>query len=151
MPAAGPDDPAHPHAARPVPDQPRILIRGFGLVTPLAASAWETFSALLAGRTIADRAAGLPEDIAPVDLIRALGCVSIAQHVSADPAIELAERAAREAMFMAGVGDASELDGYLGTSKGAVKAMTMALAPSPFGRGRGEGIIEVGKLFIPTF
>ena len=24
-------------------------------------------------------------------------------------------------------------------------------SPSPFGRGRGEGIIEVGKLFIPTF
>ncbi len=103
------------------------MISGFGLVTPLAHSAWEAFSALLAGRTIADRAAALPADVAPLDLVRALGCVSIAQHAGSDPAIELAERAAREAMFTAGINDPSELTGYLGTSKGAVKAMTHAL------------------------
>ena len=50
-----------------------------GLVTPLGLSAWETFAALLAGRTIADRAAELPADISALDLVRATGGVSVAQ------------------------------------------------------------------------
>ncbi len=99
--------------------RPRLAIAGLGLVSPLGHGAWETFTGLLAGRTLAQRAQRLPDSIGPVDLVRALGGVSIAQHVSDDPTVELAERAAREAAMMAGVG----LDGlptWIGVSKGAV-------------------------------
>ena len=80
-----------------MPALARIFITGFGLVTPLGLGAWQTFAALLAGRAISDRAAGLPADIAGIDLARAIGCVAAAQHAADDPAIELAERAAAEA------------------------------------------------------
>lgn len=107
---------------------PRIFITGFGLVTPLGHSAWQTFSALLAGRTIADRVAELPTDIAPVDLVRAVGAVSFAQHSSCDPSVELAERAGREALTMAGVpqSEVAEIPCIIATSKGAVHALTAA-------------------------
>ncbi|MCE9589473.1 MAG: hypothetical protein K8S99_03000 [Planctomycetes bacterium] len=112
-----------------MPPNTRILITGFGLVTPLGLGAWETFSALLAGRTLSDRAERLPSDIAPVDLVRALGGVVVAQHATQDPAIDLAERAAREALFMAGVNTGHGEDpipAILGVSKGAVVAMSRA-------------------------
>ncbi len=107
-------------------NRPRIVIRGVGLVSPLGSSAWSTFSALLKGKTIHDRADGLPRDVNPVDLIRSLGDVATAQHAPTDPAVDLAECAAREALFMAGIepGDATC---YLGTSKGAVSALDHAL------------------------
>ncbi|MFP4144699.1 MAG: beta-ketoacyl synthase N-terminal-like domain-containing protein [Phycisphaeraceae bacterium] len=109
----------------PQPNRCRIVIRGFGLLTPLGRSAWETFAALLAGRTLADRAPALPEKTDPVALARAVGAVSVAQHSPADPTIELAERAAREAATAAGVRPAN-LPAFLGTSKGAVQALTVA-------------------------
>ncbi len=128
---------------------PRIFITGFGLATPLGHNAWETFAALLAGRTIADRCAELPGDIGPVDLVRAIGSVSFAQHSSCDPAVELAERAGREALMMAGVSDdeVPAIPCIVATSKGAVHALTAAanqyqpvgasharpLAPTPAG------------------
>lgn len=96
-------------------------------MTPLGHSTWETFTALLAGRSLADRTANLPPDTAPVDLVRAIGCVRVAQHVAADPAVELAERAAREACFAAGV-NLTDLPTFLGTSKGAVHSLTQAAA-----------------------
>ena len=97
-------------------------------MTPLGHSAWETFSALLAGRTIADRLAELPADIAPVDLVRAVGAVSFAQHSACDPSVELAERAGREALTMAGIAgrEVSEVPCIIATSKGAVHALTAA-------------------------
>jgi len=121
---------------------PRIVITGFGLVTPLGGSAWETFAALLAGRSIADRAAKLPEDVAAVDLVRAVGAVSIAQHSPSDPAVELAERAGREALTMAGVSgdEVGGLPCIIATSKGAVHALTAA-AEKYARRGSGKRLI----------
>ncbi len=104
---------------------PRIIISGLGLISPLGHSAWQTFSALLGGSTLADRAGCLPPDIEPFDLVRALGGVSICQHTMTDPAVELAERAAREALFDART-HPHGLDCYLGTSKGAIHALTHA-------------------------
>lgn len=103
----------------------RVVISGFGLITPLGHSAWETFSALLAGRTISDRSADLPPDIDPVRLVQALGSVSVARHTPTDPAVELAERAAREAMFMAKVGP-GDVGCIVGASKGATHALLAA-------------------------
>lgn len=103
-----------------------MVIAGLGLLTPLGHAAWPTFTALLAGRAISDRAerlADAPHPIDPVNLVRALGGVSIAQHASTDPAIELAERAAREATLAADIPTA-DLPAYLGTSKGAVHAIS---------------------------
>lgn len=99
---------------------------GLGLLTPLGHAAWPTFTALLAGRTISDRAAPLidaEQPIDPVNLVRVLGGVSVGQHAPSDPIIDLADRAAREATFAGGV-DTRHLPTYLGTSKGAVHAWT---------------------------
>lgn len=107
-------------------EQPRITLAGWGLITPLGDGAWPTFRALLAGRTLSDRVSQLPADTEPVDLARALGCVASAQHGRCDPAVELAERAVREAVTMAGL-DAASLPLYLGTSKGAVATLSRRL------------------------
>lgn len=111
------------------PDKPRfrVLIAGFGLVSPLGGSAWQTFTSLLKGKTLADRARELPGDINAVDLARATGGVITAQHTATDPSIDLAERAAREAMMMAGI-DPAGLTAFIGTSKGAVHALSAAFA-----------------------
>lgn len=106
--------------------KPYILIRGFGLQTPLGASAWGTFSALLAGRVLADRAASLPADVAAVDLVRAVGQVSAASRTGTDPSVSLAEAAGREAMLMAG-GTGGHTGAFLGASKGAMHALTDAM------------------------
>lgn len=92
---------------------------------PLGHAAWETFRALLDGRMITDRATKLPDDVAPLDLVRAVGCTGISQHSITDPAIDLAERAAREAMAEAGA-EPDELATFIGASKGAVYAMAGA-------------------------
>lgn len=115
---------------------PRLVMSGWGLVSPLGHSAWETFAALLAGRMLAERAAALPADIAPVDLVRALGCVSLAQHTPSDPAVELAERAAREALFMAGAAapGSPPPEAILGASKGAIDTLMRAAARHAGGR-----------------
>lgn len=96
-----------------------ITIAGVGLVTPLGHSAWSTWRALLDGKCLTDRCAALPPDVAPVDLVRSVGCVSVSQHISADPTVELAERAARQAIDEAGV-EPDALPVVLGVSKGAV-------------------------------
>jgi len=115
---------------------PFTTIRGFGLVTPLGRNAWGAFRALLDGRTLADRAAKLPADVDVVDRVRALGSAATAQHVADDPAVELAEAAAREAMTMAGPNASSDpLPMFVGTSKGAIATMWRAaqthLEPGP--------------------
>jgi 3-oxoacyl-[acyl-carrier-protein] synthase II len=109
------------------PEKPRfrILIAGFGLITPLGGSAWQTFSALLKGRTLTERAGQLPADICVTDRVRATGAVISAQHSATDPAVDLTERAAREAAMMAGI-QTTGLDCYVGASKGAVHALTAA-------------------------
>lgn len=107
-----------------------VAITGFGLVTPLANSAWDTFAQLLAGRTTADRLIKLTPDLSPLDVVRAVGGVNIVRH-GQDPAVELAERAAREAIFMA---DSRRPAGspplntvvLMGSSKGAVHALHAA-------------------------
>jgi len=103
--------------------QPTLQLTGLGLVTPLGRSAWETFAALLDGRTLADRAPNLPDPIGHVDLVRALGCIANAQQDPVDPAIAIAEAAAREAATMAGV-SLHNLPTWLATSKGCVAAAT---------------------------
>lgn len=125
-----PSDSSQPTQPDDADTRPRIAVVGFGLVTPLGDGAWPTFTALLAGRTLADRADELPDDIEPVDLARALGCVASVQHAHCDPAVELAERAVREAATMAGV-DPRGLGLWLGTSKGAVARLSETL-----GKGR---------------
>ncbi|MFI4861364.1 MAG: beta-ketoacyl synthase N-terminal-like domain-containing protein [Phycisphaerales bacterium JB063] len=102
----------------------RVVIAGFGLVTPLGLGAWATFRALLEGQTLADRAKALPDHLPPTDLVLALGGVSIARHTATDPAVELAERATREAAAMAGR-PTQRLPLWLGTSKGAVARLSM--------------------------
>ncbi len=96
-----------------------ITIAGVGLVTPLGHSAWSTWRALLDGKCITDRCAALPANVAPVDLVRSVGCVSVSQHVGADPAVELAERAARQAIDDAPI-NTDALPVVIGVSKGAV-------------------------------
>lgn len=109
------------------PEKPRyrVLIAGFGLVTPLGSSAWQTFANLQQGHTLAGRARILPEDIVPEDLAKVVGTVTEAHHTATDPVIELAERAAREASMAAGT-DLKNIPTFVGTSKGAVHALTAA-------------------------
>ncbi|WP_428388847.1 beta-ketoacyl synthase N-terminal-like domain-containing protein [Mucisphaera sp.] len=101
-----------------------IQITGLGLVTPLGVGAWPTFRGLLDGRRITDRRSELPEDTDATSLVRAIGCVATAQHTATDPTVELAERAAREALDQAGIVSEERIPTYLGTSKGAVLALT---------------------------
>jgi 3-oxoacyl-[acyl-carrier-protein] synthase II len=105
---------------------PHIVISGWGLITPLGLSAWSTFSSLLQGKTIADRCANLPPNLDPVALVRAVGCVACAQHTSSDPALELAERAAREALAMAHA-ESAQIPAVIGASKGAMHTLAMAV------------------------
>lgn len=62
--------------------------------------------------------------------MRAVGCIGVGQHVAGDPAIDLAERAAREALFMAGRTAGNRADkpihAIIGASKGTVAAMSAA-------------------------
>ena len=57
--------------------------------------------------------------------MRGLGGVALARHSATDPAVELAERAAREALTQAGV-EMQGLPTFLGCSKGAVVALERA-------------------------
>lgn len=104
-----------------------VNITGVGLVTPLGSSAWATWRAVLAGRCLTDRCANLPDEIDPLTLARAIGAVASVQHAAADPAIELAERAARQAIDAAGV-EAAGLAMIVAASKGAVAEIARAPA-----------------------
>lgn len=111
----------------PQSDNPKshVIVTGVGLVCPLGHSAWSTFAALLEGKSLVDRAAALPDHIDPISLVRSLGAVSVAQHVSSDPVIDLAEHAAREATTMAGAA-LEDLPCHMASSKGAIHALEAA-------------------------
>jgi 3-oxoacyl-[acyl-carrier-protein] synthase II len=113
--------------ASPTAASHRLVIAGVGLVSPLGFGAWATFRSLLDGRSIADRAPGIEPGTEPVALIRGVGAVAVARQARDDPAAELAERAAREACEQAGV-DIEGMPTRMGTSKGAVAAITEAFA-----------------------
>jgi|GEM_PF-659396 len=117
-----------------------LLITGVGQVSALGQSAWETFRSLLAGRTISDRLAELPEGVEFTNQVRALGGVKTAQHTATDPAVDLAERAAREALHDAGYSD-QPFDGpcFVGTSKGCVTAWSAAAEAIAQGQAAGKG------------
>lgn len=97
-------------------------ITGLGLITPLGHSAWATWRALLDGRCLHDRAGHYGRGTDALDLARGVGSVAIARHVADDPAIELAERAAAQAVHEAGV-EPRGLPCILAASKGAVADM----------------------------
>ncbi len=114
--------------------QQHIIIRGFGLVSPIGHSAWGTFRSLLAGQTLADRGLELPGDIHPMERARVLGHIGLAQG-SADPAVELAEWAVREACTMAEISPEG-LPCIIGASKGAINNLhddSLAVAMGPHG------------------
>lgn len=98
---------------------PRLQIAGFGLATPIGLGAWPTFAALLAGKRLTDRLARYEADIPPEKIVSGIGGVAVARVVADDPAVELADRATREACEMANV-DPAGIATFLGTSKGAV-------------------------------
>ncbi|MEC9372629.1 MAG: beta-ketoacyl synthase N-terminal-like domain-containing protein, partial [Planctomycetota bacterium] len=101
-----------------------LPISGIGLVTPLGLGAWPTVAALLAGRTTADRLASLPEEaIDPTWIARATAGCAVAPVAAEDPAVEIGERAAREALDDAGLGAGEEIDLVLAASKGAIAAL----------------------------
>lgn len=123
------------------------VLRGVGLATPLGLGAWATMRGLLTGATLADRLAALPEDVDAIDRVRVVGSSGLPawgghDPRGADPAVELAERVAREAAMDAGAGGAGKATGsdkgcdqgaemsglacFLGTSKGAVTALDRA-------------------------
>ncbi len=111
----------------------RIGITGLGLCTPLGESAWATWRALLEGRCITDRCDRCDDAIDPVDLVRAIGGVAFARGGAADPAIELAERAARQALDEAGAAG-EPIPTIVAASKGAVADAPSALALGPVDR-----------------
>ncbi len=113
----------------------KIGITGLGLCSPLGHSAWSTWAALLEGRGICDRAAPgrCAAGIEATDLARAVGGVAVARGGACDPAVELAERAARQAR---GADDDQPIPTILAVSKGAV-------APTP-----APGMVASGKLAL---
>lgn len=124
--------------SRPVGDaEPSdILITGLGLATPLGHSLWESARALLEGRRTADRLEKLPEGTDPVWIARATGGIGFGALAPTDPAIEIGERAAREAIADAGLADETtrDLRTVVASSKGAVVVMIQGT-----GRGAGDG------------
>lgn len=124
----------------------RILIDGVGLVSPLGRSAWSTFSALLEGRCLTDRltAGGEGDSLSGLALEGQVAQIGKAwgMHPGApDPAIDLAESAARQALLEAGQterghgcassgdepGRSDGLPVIVATSKGAMVAWESAV------------------------
>ena len=107
----------------------KLKISGYGLITPLGASSWETFSSILSGQTLAKRARKLEEDYSPVDVTRQVGCIKFAQHSKLDPSIIIGERAGREALLMATGSEKlpeTPMPCILAASKGAMHTLTEA-------------------------
>ena len=129
--------------ASPTAASRRLVIAGVGLVSPLGFGVWATFRNLLDGRSIADRAPGIEPGTDPVALIRGVGGVAVARQARDDPAAELVERAAREACAQARV-DIEGMPTRMGTSKGAVAAMTEAFTDR-----RRAGAAAVGTALGP--
>ncbi|MHB1158274.1 MAG: beta-ketoacyl synthase N-terminal-like domain-containing protein [Phycisphaerales bacterium] len=131
--------------------QSAIPITGLGLLTPLGHSPYQTWQALCAGRRITDRCANLPGagDIDPVTLVQSIGHIAVARHTCDDPAVELAERAARQAITEAGIGDDQPLPMVMACSKGAMHAA--ALSPLPCReRVRVDRSITDNPTFLPA-
>ncbi len=115
---------------------PRLLVAGLGLCTPLGLGAWPTFTALLTGKRLTDRLERYAPDTPPDKIVAGIGGVAVARIVADDPAVELADRAAREACEQANLSPHG-LATFIGTSKGAVAqvgrqtgAQTHEFAPS---------------------
>ena len=122
----------------------RVWITGWGLVTPLGVGAWPTFRALLAGRTLVDGVVGVGGAVDPCALVRAAGVAGVGRAPGVDPAVDLAERAAREAAAMAGVG-VGGCEVVLATSKGAVTKLSEVVGG---GVGRGGVVGEEDALAV---
>ncbi len=120
----------------PDPRRPRLFVTGLGLLTPIGNGAWPTFSALLGGKRLTDRLERYLPDVPPGKIVAGIGGVAVARIVADDPAVELAERAAREACERAGVPHQG-LPAFLGTSKGAVAQV-------------GTGVGAAGAPFAPS-
>ncbi len=119
---------------RPIsPDHSPIAVTGLGLLSPLGTSAWSTLRALRDGRTLCERTAALPEQVDPVDLVRAIGIIASCIHDPIDPALSAAEQAARQALLDAGCPAQRGRPGFdglvlLAVSKGAMHALTRLVA-----------------------
>lgn len=101
---------------------PPIRITGLGLVTPVGHSPWSAFRALLDGRTTADRLSEIPDGAGPTEIARATASIPASSLTHEDPAIPLAETAAKQALADAGL---SRVDRTIvAASKGAVHALT---------------------------
>ena len=103
----------------------RVVVAGWGLISPLGLSAWETFTALCSGRMTVDRITKTAGALDAVQLVQRAGSVRVSWPSAVDPTVELAERAAREAGLVAGM-DLRGVMTFAGTSKGAVLALTLA-------------------------
>ncbi len=105
-----------------------VRVAGAALVTPLGRSVWETLTALLAGRTTADRvrrlADELPADAAPDPATLAKATAAVAQPSGADE-----DRAAMLARLAIEQLDAPLAGAalYVGASKGAMLSLLDAL------------------------
>ncbi|MCC5830629.1 MAG: hypothetical protein JJU36_14375 [Phycisphaeraceae bacterium] len=95
----------------------RIAITGLGLVSPLGRSAWATFHALLQGRRLTDRFNSrdrlAPLDLAELDLtqqVQWLGQAANTSPQSIDPALDIAEIAALQALDEAAAFEAEKGD-----------------------------------------
>ena len=75
------------------------------------------------GRTTADRLTELEPDLDETTIARATAGISLAAHSANDPAIDLAERAARQALADADFDTESPIDLFIGSSKGAVMSL----------------------------
>ncbi|MEM1213794.1 MAG: beta-ketoacyl synthase N-terminal-like domain-containing protein, partial [Planctomycetota bacterium] len=146
--------PCRPSMPRPATAQlpaaaPRLAITGLGLITPLGDAAWPTFRALLAGKTLEARAAACPAEADPFTLAQATGAVAGTAFASVDPAVDLAEHAAREAADQAGI-PLAHLPLYLGTSKGALQTLSTHLGDPRYAkRSPAEPSPQIAQRFPP--
>ena len=63
----------------------RVVIEGWGLISPLGLSAWQTFAALCSGRMTANRIADAAGAFDVVQLVRRAGSVRVSKPSAVDP------------------------------------------------------------------